>query len=101
MTVAELKALLPLADCYELRPDAKYLVVVNPGSMPSAATVEAFRKLGIEACLLFVKCPLNTRAIIYLIPEVCYVRTYLSILLQGWHLLGSRRPLRPVRALRL
>lgn len=58
MTVAELKSLAPLSDIYELKPEMKYLICIQPGVM-SGQTIEAMltglAKMGLHVALISVR----------------------------------------------
>lgn len=55
MKVSEVKAIVPLADIYELRPDAKYLFVCEPDKVELRSALNALRPLGIDGVLLAVR----------------------------------------------
>ncbi len=54
MKVSEIKALVPLAEAYELKPEAKYIIVVPPWTTSEA--VESLMTSGRELNLNGVVC---------------------------------------------
>lgn len=61
MKVSEVKALAPLADIYEFKPDAKYIMIVNPADMDIESLAYDDGFLGPEMIILACEDPASLR----------------------------------------